>query len=80
MLTGADTFDYLTCLSASDSRNKTIGCGNNERIHVKWTMIAVLPAQVSCMEEEVLPFLTYNVTDSCKFHDPLSFTRYIATT
>ena len=79
MSTDADTFDYLTCLNASGERDKTIRCGNSERIHVRSTVVSVLPEQVPCMEAEVLLFLRHNVTDSCKFHDPLSFTRYAVT-
>ena len=77
--TGEGTLDFLTCISASNERNKTIHCGRNERIRVRSTVIAVLPTHVPCMDDEVLLFLRNNVTDSCKFHDPLSFTRYVVT-
>ena len=79
MSIGADTFDYLTCLNAPGYGNKTIRCGNSERIHVRSTVIAVLPVQMRCTEDEVFQFLGYNITDSCKFHDPLSFTQYVVT-
>ena len=77
MSIGADTSDYLTCLNAPGHRNKTIQGGNSERIHVRSTVTAVLPEQIRCTEDEVFPFLRYNITDSCKFHDPLSFKRYV---
>ena len=79
MSTDADTLDYLTCIHASDERKRTILCGNSERIRVRSTVITVLPVEVPCMEDEVLRFLRYNATDSCKFHDPLSFKRYVVT-
>ena len=72
--------DFVTCIYAAGERDhpRILQCEHNESIHVWSTTIAVVEKTENCNKNEVLPALT-RITDSCKFYDPVSFMRYVAT-
>ena len=79
LFTGETTMnyvDYAICAYVVGGYPRFIDCGYDQRIHVWSTTVAVLEDRTECTQDEVLPVLR-NVADSCKFHDPLSFKRWV---